>query len=123
MGDVQLAIKVGQEEPTLASPSEQGDVIIAYDVKEATYIYIYAVAAERPTESPLANRTAADNIVRVFSITVTPGGIISGIENVANSQQPTANSQCYDLQGRRIANSQQLTAKGLYIRNGKKVIR
>ena len=123
VGDVQLAIKVGQEEPTLASPTEQGDVIIAYDVKEATYIYIYAVAAERPTESPLANRTAADNIVRVFGITVTPGGIISGIENVANSQQPTANSQCYDLQGRRIANSQQLTAKGLYIRNGKKVIR
>ena len=46
-----------------------------------------------------------------------------GIENVVNTQHPSPNTWYYDLQGRRIANSQQLTAKGLYIRNGKKVIR
>ena len=44
----------------------------------------------------------------------------SGIEEV--SQQPIANSQqpSYTLDGRRIANGQQPTAKGLYIVNGKK---
>ena len=42
----------------------------------------------------------------------------TGIENIAKSQQPTANGQYYDLQGRRVAQPQ----KGLYIVNGKKVV-
>ena len=55
-------------------------------------------------------------------------GQYTGIEEViANSQKPTANSQCYDLQGRRLSS---LTShphsplgKGLYIVNGRKVVR
>ena len=119
LGDVQLAIKVGQNEPTLTSPSEQGDVVIAYDVEEDTYIYIYAVAAEESTDSPQANRTAADNIVRVFSIKVTPGGVITGIKNVAITHHPSPITCYYDLQGRRVTEP----SKGLYICNGKKIIR
>lgn len=46
-----------------------------------------------------------------------------GIQNVAMSQESIANSQYFDLQGRRVANGQQPKAKGLYIVNGKKVIR
>ena len=46
-----------------------------------------------------------------------------GILNVPMSQEPTANGQYFDLQGRRIANGQKPQAKGLYIVNGKKVIR
>ena len=38
--------------------------------------------------------------------------------NEAKSQQPTANGQYYDLQGRKVANP----TKGLYIVNGRKVI-
>ena len=45
-------------------------------------------------------------------------GDVTAIDNIANSQQPTANGQYYDLQGRRVAQP----AKGLYIVNGKKVI-
>lgn len=41
-----------------------------------------------------------------------------GIEDIANIQQPRANSQYFDLQGRRVENPQ----KGLYIRNGKKIL-
>ena len=44
-------------------------------------------------------------------------GETTGI-NEANSQQLTANSQYFDLQGRKVANP----TKGLYIVNGKKVI-
>ena len=42
----------------------------------------------------------------------------TGIESIANSKQPTANGQYFDLQGRRVAQP----TKGLYIVNGKKVI-
>lgn len=43
---------------------------------------------------------------------------VTAIENIANSQQPTANGQYFDLQGRKVANP----TKGLYIVNGHKVI-
>ena len=46
-----------------------------------------------------------------------------GIQNVAMSQESIANGQYFDLQGRRVANGQQPKAKGLYIMNGKKVIK
>ena len=42
----------------------------------------------------------------------------TGINNVTNSQRPTANGQYFDLSGRRVAQP----AKGLYIVNGQKVI-
>ena len=42
----------------------------------------------------------------------------TGIENIAKSQEPRANGQYFDLQGRKVANPQ----KGLYIVNGKKVV-
>lgn len=49
-------------------------------------------------------------------------GLVTGIEEVtANSQQLKANSQYYDLSGRRL--SGQPTKKGLYIINGRKVVR
>jgi hypothetical protein len=41
---------------------------------------------------------------------------------ILNSQFSILNSECYDLQGRRIANGQQPTAKGLYIHNGRKLV-
>ena len=45
-------------------------------------------------------------------------GETTGIESIANSQEPMANSQYYDLQGRRVAQP----TKGLYIVNGRKVV-
>lgn len=45
-------------------------------------------------------------------------GDVTAIEGIAKSQEPTANGQYYDLQGRHMAQPQ----KGLYIVNGKKVI-
>ena len=48
-------------------------------------------------------------------------GETTDIESIANSQEPMANSQYYNLAGQRVANGQKPTAKGLYIINGKKV--
>ena len=45
-------------------------------------------------------------------------GETTAIERIANGQKPTANSQYFDLQGRKVAQP----TKGLYIVNGKKVI-
>lgn len=45
-------------------------------------------------------------------------GVTDGIGVIANNQQPAANSQYFDLQGRRIVNPR----NGLYIKNGKKIL-
>ena len=42
----------------------------------------------------------------------------AGISEIAKSQEPKANGQYFDLQGRKVANP----TRGLYIVNGKKVI-
>ena len=48
--------------------------------------------------------------------------VYTGIEGiVANSQQLKANTQYYDLSGRRL--NGQPTKKGLYIVNGRKIVR
>jgi len=55
---------------------------------------------------------------RAFTWIYDDGTETTGISNVANSQEPNANS-VYDLQGRHIA---QPTKKGLYIVNGRKTV-
>ena len=45
-------------------------------------------------------------------------GDVTSIREIANSQKPLANSQYYDLQGRKVAQP----TRGLYIVNGKKVV-
>ena len=49
---------------------------------------------------------------------VFDNGDVTGIEQVANSQESWLNGQFYDLQGRKVAQP----TKGLYIVNGKKVV-
>ena len=49
---------------------------------------------------------------------VFDNGDVTGIEQVANSQDSWLNGQFYDLQGRKVAQP----TKGLYIVNGKKVV-
>ena len=52
------------------------------------------------------------------SFVINIDGETTGIETIANSQEPMANSQYYNLAGRRVAQP----TKGLYIVNGKTVI-
>lgn len=50
--------------------------------------------------------------------------VIEGATSVADvkQQQKDGKTDVYDLQGRKITNSQQSKASGIYISNGKKVI-
>ena len=55
-------------------------------------------------------------VSRVFDF----GSLVdTGIDEIANSQQPTADGQYYDLQGRRVVGQPH---RGIYIVNGKKVM-
>ena len=54
--------------------------------------------------------------------------LIDGVDEIVNSRQPTDNGFIYNLAGQKISNSQFIIhnsklPRGIYIQNGKKVIR
>lgn len=112
-GNAQLVVQVGNQTPMIASKTEQGDVVVSYDVAEDTYVYIYAIIG---SSAAPAHRAAPADAVKIYSIKVTPGA--TGIDTV-HSAQSTVHS-CYTLDGRKLEG--QPTKKGVYIINGKKIV-
>ena len=112
-GNAQLVVQVGNQTPMIASKTEQGDVVVSYDVAEDTYVYIYAIIG---SSAAPAHRAAPADAVKIYSIKVTPGA--TGIDTV-HSTQSTVHS-CYTLDGRMLQG--QPTKKGVYIVNGKKIV-
>ena len=112
-GNAQLVVQVGNQTPMIASKTEQGDVVVSYDVAEDTYVYIYAIIG---SSAAPAHRAAPADAVKIYSIKVTPGA--TGI-NTVHSSQSTVHS-CYTLDGRMLQG--QPTKKGVYIVNGKKIV-
>jgi hypothetical protein len=113
IGNAQLVVQVGDGTPMIATKTEQGDVVINYDVAEDTYIYIYAIIGSSGAPSL---RAASDNVVKIYGIKVTPGS--TGINTVCSSE-PIVNGY-YTLDGRKIEGMP--AKKGLYIVNGHKVV-
>ena len=116
-GNAQLVVQVGNGTPMIASKTEQGDVVVSYDVAEDTYVYIYAIIG---SSAARATRAASADAVRIYGITVMPdaAGITTGITTIELS--PSATDHYYTTDGRRMEGAP--TKKGLYIVNGRKVI-
>ena len=60
--------------------------------------------------------------MRLVTITMSYDSTTSLSEKGTVKSEKFATAPVYDLQGRKIANGQQPTAKSLYIQNGKKVV-
>lgn len=112
-GNAQLVVQVGNQTPMIASRTEQGDVIVSYDVAEDTYVYIYAIIG---SSAAPAHRAAPADAVKIYGITVTPGA--TGI-SIIQSSLPAVNSY-YTLDGRKMEGVP--TKKSVYIVNGRKVV-
>ena len=112
-GNAQLVVQVGNQTPMIASKTEQGDVVVSYDVAEDTYVYIYAIIG---SSAAPAHRAAPADAVKIYSIKVTPGA--TGIDTIKDSRSSV--DDYYTLDGRKLQG--QPTKKGVYIVNGKKVV-
>jgi len=112
-GNAQLVVQVGNQTPMIATKTEQGDVVASYDVTEDTYVYIYAIIGSSATP---ALRAAGTDVVKIYAITVTPGA--TGID--LTTTLPQGEGVYYTLDGRKVFGKP--TQKGLYIRNGRKVV-
>lgn len=97
----------------IATKTEQGDVVVSYDMTEDSYVYIYAIIASNAAP---ARRTAGTDAVKIYSITENPG--TTGIEAVRSLQSAVDNY--YTLDGRRLQGLP--TEKGVYVVNGRKIL-
>lgn len=112
-GNAQLVVQVGNGTPMIASRTEQGDVVVGYDVAEDTYVYIYAIIG---SSNSRGLRAAGADEVRIYGISVLPGA--DGIGTITAQQATT--HHYYTLDGRRMEGRP--TRSGLYIVDGRKVI-
>lgn len=92
-GNAQLVVQVGNATPMIASKTEQGDVVVSYDVEEDTYVYIYAIIGSSASPSMRASST---DEVRIYGFTVSPGA--SGVKAVWANEDSKA--QIFSLDGK-----------------------
>lgn len=111
-GNAQLVVQVGNGTPMIASRTEQGDVVVGYDVAEDTYVYIYTIIG---SSNSRGLRAAGADEVRIYGISVLPGA--DGIGSITAQQATT--HHYYTLDGRRMEGRP--TRPSLYIVNGHKV--
>lgn len=93
IGNAQLVVQVGNATPMIASKTEQGDVVVSYDVAEDTYVYIYAIIGSSASPSMRASST---DEVRIYGFTVSPGA--SGVKAVWANEDSKA--QIFSLDGK-----------------------
>lgn len=113
LGTNNVSVKVGESAPETYAQNSRGDIMVAYDVAEPTYIYIYGAKAEEPGQSPAAVRgvTAASNCVKLYSVGVNPEP--AGIDNVVIDNNAASQIiEYYNLNGVRIAEP---SGSGVYI--------
>jgi len=84
------------------------------------YTIMYQYQMQGDEEFPVTNFPAVDYN---GESDMPPYDDETGVEPVLRLVDADGTSHYYDLQGRRIANRQQPSAKGIYITNGKKVIK
>ncbi len=120
-----LEVKVGSDDPVQIASPTKGTTQITYDTKEPVYAYIYVASGAGPLQSvrggkTIKSETTTADPVKIYSLKVTPINVItSGIDAVTVEPQEQE-AVIYDLYGRRC--KEPLTP-GIYIVNGKKIIR
>ena len=92
-GNAQLVVQVGNATPMIASKTEQGDVVISYDVAEDTYVYIYAIIGSSASTSM---RVSSTDEVRIYGFTVSPEA--SSVKAVWANED--GNAQIFSLDGK-----------------------
>ena len=92
-GNAQLVVQVGNGTPMIASKTEQGEVVVSYDVAEDTYVYIYAIIGSSASPSMRASST---DEVRIYGFTVSPEA--SSVKSVWVNED--GNAQIFSLDGK-----------------------
>ena len=113
IGSKQVAVKIGEAEPSHYTKDSKGDITIEYNVPLATYVYIYAIEPDAQQQMRrLAVSADAAGSVKIYSVGVNPLEI-SGVEKIAAAtREPSPVTEYYRIDGTRI---QTPSTPGVYI--------
>ena len=113
-GDMTLMVKVGNNSPIQMSFQNRSTLTIPYSVNRPSYIFIYAGGTSK-------TRAAIEGALKIYSISWENSA--SGITDLVNDGQPF---DVYSIKGTLVmkgAKSLNSLKKGVYIINGRKVVK
>lgn len=118
-GGSQLAVKIGEEEAKYYAADMQDKVQVSYDVATPQYVYIYNsqyTGGEKKAPAR-ARAMAGKSWLKIYGMKITPQEP-TGIRNifVDSEGRPVT---VYDMNGRKV----NYPGKGVYIVNGKKIMK
>ena len=114
VGGMVLKVKIGNQPAAQLTLKGKMTGEFAYDVAEDTYIYIYGGDATAQARAR-RNVSVADKALKIYSVSWTKG-VSDGIDTISTDGQPAV---IYNLRGQRVKTMD----KGVYIVNGKKVVK
>ena len=118
-GGSQLAVKIGEEEAKYYAADMQGRVQVSYDVATPQYVYIYnsQYTGDEKKAPARARAMAGKSWLKIYGMKITPQEP-TGIRNifVDSEGRPVT---VYDMNGRKV----NYPGKGVYIVNGKKIMK
>ena len=112
IGSHMLNVQIGNGEPTQVTKSERGTVVVEYDVKEVTYVYLYATESEpaaAPARALAPQRAAAENSLLLYGYQVALDYFLG---DVNGDGQVTAQDASLTLQA--VANK--ITLEGNHVK-------
>ena len=118
-GGSQLAVKIGEEEAKYYAADMQDKVQVSYDVATPQYVYIYnsQYTGDEKKAPARARAMAGKSWLKIYGMKITPQEP-TGIRNifVDSEGRPVT---VYDMNGRKV----NYPGKGVYIVNGKKIMK
>ncbi|MBQ4484318.1 MAG: leucine-rich repeat domain-containing protein [Prevotella sp.] len=118
-GNMQLKVKIGNNEPVGMELNGKLKVTFPYNVSETTYVYIYAGAANEAKGFGTTNATD-DAALKIYGIEFERGET-TAIDASLNENGKMTNDSWYTIDGVKL--NGEPTKKGIYIYKGKKVKR
>ena len=120
-GTMVLKVKIGDNDPVEMELEGRLKMSFPYNVSEDTYVYIYGGTSG--TGAKGIKKASGSGSLKIFGIEVAGGE--NSLDNLTISQLD--NSPVYNLNGQRVSSSPLgrpggVPTKGVYIRNGKKVL-
>ena len=114
-GNMVLKVKIGNSDPIEMELDGKLKVKFPYNVSEPTYVYIYGGMGAAGAKAMGANRAkSAADLLKIYGFEIVSDP--SGIDAIENGQQEDA--PVYNLNGQRV----NTPGKGVYIKNGRKVL-
>ena len=116
-GNMLLKVKIGSNDPVEMELNGKLKVTFPYNVSETTYVYIYAGAANEA--KGFGAPASGDAALKIYGIEFIRDNTPTEI-NAVDSGELTVDSW-YTIDGKKLAGEPK--EKGIYIRNGRKVIK